>query len=200
MHERRFRPEQAHRLDDPERRTWLPPAEVLGRLGLAPGMVIADVGAGVGYFTLPLARAVAPGGRVFAVDVEPALLDRLRAKLAAPEAPAGVTVVEGDATATRLAAASCDRVLFANVWHELDDHRAALRETARVLRAGGAMAILDWRPDATRPPGPPIAHRQAASAVAERLGDAGWHVDASGPLGRHSYLLVARPLGAGAGR
>ena len=60
MNERRFNAAHAHRLDDPSRRAWLPPAEVLAAMALHSGETIADVGAGTGYFSLPLAQAVGP--------------------------------------------------------------------------------------------------------------------------------------------
>jgi ubiquinone/menaquinone biosynthesis C-methylase UbiE len=67
-HERMFPHEHAHMLNDPDRQKWLPSAAVLERLALQPGMRVADVGAGTGYFALPIAHAVNPAGQVFAVD------------------------------------------------------------------------------------------------------------------------------------
>ena len=64
-------------------------ATLIQRLALAPGMRVADVGAGTGYFALPMARAVAPSGRVFAVDVQPEMLERssIAARVGAPNSP-----------------------------------------------------------------------------------------------------------------
>ena len=75
--DRTFRPEHAAKLDDPARLNWMPPSEVLDCLGLAPGMAMADVGAGTGYFALPAAKILAPG-ELFAVDLEPQMLAALR--------------------------------------------------------------------------------------------------------------------------
>src|SRR5579883_2360045 len=104
-HERMFRHAHAHKLDDPERERWLPTADVVQQLGLQPGMHVADIGAGTGYFAIPMARAVSPGGRVFAVDVQPEMLDLLRARLE-PSLP--VVLVEGEATRTTLTDHSVD--------------------------------------------------------------------------------------------
>lgn len=191
MHERMFHANEAHRLDDPERLTWLPPADVLAALELAPGMRVADVGAGTGYFALPLARAVGPAGVVTAVDVQPAMLERLAEKLRGEGAPSNVERLVGEATATNLARASCDLAFYANVWHEIDDEAAALAECTRILAPGGRVAILDWRPDVERPPGPPIEHRIAAARVAESLSRAGFRVRKDEHVGRYGYLLVA---------
>ena len=70
MHDRRFNSSLANRLDDPDRLLWLPPHEVIAALGIQPGDVVADIGAGTGYFALPLARAVGPKGKVCAVDAQ----------------------------------------------------------------------------------------------------------------------------------
>src|ERR1039458_9895939 len=91
MHDRRFPASEAHRLDDPERLLWLPPAAVLGALAVRPGETIADVGAGTGYFSLPLAKAVGPEGKVYAVDAQAEMLSLLRQKLDA----AGIAIVHG---------------------------------------------------------------------------------------------------------
>ena len=187
-HERMFRHEHAHMLDDPERQKWLPSAAVLERLGLRPGMRVADIGAGTGYFALPLARAVAPGGQVFAVDVQPEMLQRLRERL---ESGLAITLVEGDAEHTTLGDGSVDLVFLANVWHEIDDRDAALAEAARILGPEGRIAILDWRPNVQQPPGPPLDHRIAAPDVEAALRSRAWKVEAPRSVGQFSYLVVA---------
>lgn len=187
-HERMFRHEHAHLLDDPDRQKWLPSATVLERLGLRPGMRVADVGAGTGYFALPMARAVAPGGLVFAVDVQPEMLEKLRVRL---ENGPAVALVEGDAARTTLQDGSIDLVFFANVWHEVDDRDAVLAEAARILRPEGRVAILDWRTDVQQPPGPPLDHRIAAADVEQALRARGWKVGAPDPVGVFSYLVIA---------
>jgi ubiquinone/menaquinone biosynthesis C-methylase UbiE len=183
-----FRHEHADMLDDPDRQRWLPSDAVVQRLGLRPGMEVADVGAGTGYFALPLARAVAPGGQVFAVDLQPEMLQHLRARLE-PGLP--VVLVEGDAARTTLKDGSVDLVLLANVWHEVDDQAAVLVEVARILRPGGRVAILDWRSDVQQPPGPPLEHRIAAADVRGTLRAKGWKVGAPEAVGQFSYMIVA---------
>ncbi|MCX6621141.1 MAG: methyltransferase domain-containing protein [Acidobacteria bacterium] len=152
MNDRTFKAADAHRLEDPERLKWLPPDDAVRALSIAPGMVIADVGAGTGYFTLPFARAVAPGGRVLAVDLQPGMLSLLGAKLEAPGAPGNVELLEGTASRTGIAGLACDLFFLANIWHELDDAEEVLAEAARTLKRAGRIAILDWRPDVDRPP------------------------------------------------
>jgi ubiquinone/menaquinone biosynthesis C-methylase UbiE len=187
-HERMFRHEHAHKLDDPERRTWLPPDEVIRSLALKPGMTVADIGAGTGYFALPLARAVAPAGRVYAVDLQRQMLDRLQEAL---NGELRIELVEAEAVRTTLPGSVADLVFTANVWHELDDQDAALAEFARLLRPGGRLAIVDWRADVTQPPGPPIDHRVSAAALTALLRRRKWSEVSDAAVGLYSYLVMA---------
>jgi ubiquinone/menaquinone biosynthesis C-methylase UbiE len=189
MHERRFHPSQMHRLEDPDRQNWLPPQEVLASLGLQPGFTVTDIGAGTGYFTLPIASAVGAAGHIFAVDVAPEMLARLRERIAEARLT-NVDCVEAEATATMLPAASCDRVLLANVWHEFDDRAAVLAEARRILRPQGHIALLDWRPDVEPVHGPPLEHRISAESARQSLVQAGFAPAAAPRLFPFSWLLT----------
>lgn len=190
--ERTFRAEDAHKLENPERLQWLPAGEILDRAGLKPGMKVADIGAGTGYFALPAAERVGASGRVFAVDLQPEMLKLLAAKLEGRSLP--IDTLQGSADQTGLQDQSVDMVLLANVWHEVDDRAAALREARRVLLDGGRLVIVDWRADAAAPPGPPPEHRLGDDQVKHELGDQGWRVLASEHVGQFSYLVVASPV------
>jgi SAM-dependent methyltransferase len=130
-HERLFRPERAHKLDDPERLKWLPPEVVVRQLA-HPGLRVADVGAGSGYFALPLAPAVPPGGRVFAVDLQPEMLQILRARVP-PELP--VVLVDWRPDVEQPPGPPLD-------------HRIPASEVARTLHDNG------WRVDTSEAIGP----------------------------------------------
>ena len=93
MHDRVFKHTEAHKLEDPERLRWLPPAEVISHLRLLPGMKIADIGAGTGYFSIPIARAVGDGGRVLAADLQPEMLELLHQKLSQEDALGNIELV-----------------------------------------------------------------------------------------------------------
>lgn len=189
MHERRFDPSRADRLDNPERRKWLPPDAVLVQLRLRKTDIVADIGAGTGYFTFPMAEKVSGGGRVEAVDVSPEMLARLQAKVA-DTGVKNVRCWEGEAASTGLPGACCDRVFMANVWHEFDDHAAVLAETRRLLKPRGRVAILDWRPDVEPDHGPPLAHRIAATSASASLQSAGFAVSDAMNVGLYAWLVV----------
>ncbi len=193
MSERLFDPQNAGRLDDPERRRWLPPEDVLDLLDIREGMTVADVGAGTGYFALPLAERVGSAGSVLAVDIQPEMLDRLAANLRGRPEAGRVHPSVGAADRTGLPDSCADLVLLANVWHEVDDHGAVLTEAARLLKPGGRLAILDWRTDVEQPPGPPLEHRVSPARTYIALEDAGWTVHLTDDVGLYSYLMVATP-------
>ena len=188
MNERRFNAAHAHRLDDPARRAWLPPAEVLAAMALHSGETIADVGAGTGYFSLPLAQAVGSQGKVYAVDAQDEMLALLRQKLDESNL-SNVELIHAEADNTGLPASCCDLVFAANVWHEFDDRANVLRESARVLKPGGRIAILDWRPDVLPEHGPSLEHRLDSSHAVNALRSAGFQKVATAYVGLYSWLV-----------
>lgn len=197
MGERLFKPQDAHKLEDPQRQIWLPVADVIRALAIRPGMRIADVGAGTGYFAIPMAQAAGAGGKVFAVDLQSEMLDMLREKLRAPGAPRNIKLIQGAASQTTLSSKSVEVLLIANVWHELENHAAALQEAARILTTGGTLALLDWRPDMSSPPGPPSDHRLPAADVLQFLRKSHWTAAQPINIGRYSYFITATPPSTG---
>ena len=193
MNAKVFKAAEAYKLEDPERLRWLPPNEVLEVLQVASGMVVADIGAGTGFFALPLAAAVGSAGKVYAVDFQPEMLSLIAQKLAAG-GPKNIQLVEGSAAGTKLATNSCDLVLLANVWHELDDTTSVLQEMERILKPEGRLAVLDWRTDVSRPPGPPLDHRISSEQICEAAESAGWKRGMSRKIGTYNYLLVCSRL------
>jgi predicted methyltransferase len=99
------------RMEDPSRAEWQKPDQVLRALGLNAGQVVCDVGAGPGYFTLPVARAVGETGRVYAVDVEPRMLVALR-KRVRESGLRNVTPVLALDDDSLLPPAACDLILI----------------------------------------------------------------------------------------
>lgn len=190
MNDRRFPASQAQRLEDPERLIWLPPAEALAAIALEAGRTVVDVGAGTGYFAIPLARAVGPNGMVYAVDAQEKMLEWIAAKID-KAALTNIVLVHSEASATTLPASSCDLYLTANVWHELEDREAVLAEAKRVLKPTGRIAILDWRPDVERVAGPPLDHRISSADVQKELRKSGFSNTEAIHVGLYSWLVRA---------
>ena len=191
MTDKRFDSSQAYKLDAPERHIWLPSAEVVDALAVQSGDIIADVGAGTGYFSLPLAEAAGPLGKVCAVDAQAEMLSHLRRKLLERSVP-NVELILAEAESTALRDACCNLVFLANVWHEFADRSTVLRESSRILKHPGRIAILDWRPDVEREPGPPLDHRLDASTAADPLRSAGFLQIATVNVGPYSWLVQGR--------
>jgi ubiquinone/menaquinone biosynthesis C-methylase UbiE len=178
------------RLESPERAAWQMPDQVVAAFGLRPGHVVADVGAGPGYFALRLARQVGRRGRVFAVDVEPALLAVLRERVAAGKHER-ITPVLGLPGDPLLPEASCDRVLSVNAYHHYADRPAALRRMARLLRRGGRLALVDFHKRES-PVGPPLAERVAREQVLAESRRAGLRVVRELTFLPYQYFFLLR--------
>jgi predicted methyltransferase len=183
----------ARRLTDPARDAWQKPDQVVAALGLGPGSVACDVGSGPGYFTIRLSRAVGPEGRVYAVDVEPALLAALRDRIEA-EGVANVTPVLSVPSDPLLPPAACDVVLVVNTYHHFPDGPAYLRRLATALRPGGRIVNVDFEKRPT-PVGPPVGHRVSREAFAADAAAAGLAVVAEPRLLEHQYVVVLRSAG-----
>jgi predicted methyltransferase len=168
-------------LDGASRDAWQKPDDVVAALGLRPGAVVADVGAGTGYFTERLARVVGPTGRVYATDVQDAMLEALERRIAEREL-ANVVLVRAGFDDPSLPPDCCDLIFFANVYKEIDGRVAYARRLRPALRPGGRVAIVEYRPDA-RGPGPPEEVRLPEAQVHAELAAAGFEL-----VERHDFL------------
>jgi ubiquinone/menaquinone biosynthesis C-methylase UbiE len=178
----------AREFDDPSRDQWQLPDRVVAAMQLAPGMTVADVGAGTGYFEPHLSRAVGPGGKVLALDIEPDMVAHLRDR-AAHDRLDNVEARQVAAGDPALPPASVDRVLIVDTWHHIADRAAYASRLVAALKPGGAIVVVDFRLDAHR--GPPPEHRIPPDEVARLLGAAGLSarvVDAGLP---EQYVVVA---------
>ena len=178
------------RQEAPERAGWQKPAAVIRALGVRRGQVVADVGAGPGYFALRLARAVGPSGHVYAVDAEPVILEVLRERITAARAR-NVTPVLGRGDDPLLPAGRCDLVLIVDTYHHFDDGPAFLRRAAQALVRGGRLVNIDFARRAT-PVGPPVDHRVAREDFIRDARRAGLALMAEHRFLPHQYFLVFR--------
>ena len=142
--------EWAKKFDDPARDAWQQPDVVIAALELAPAMTVADVGAGTGYFSVRLARAL-PRGEVIATDLEPDMLRSLGER-AAREHLSNIRTVLAGVDDPHLEAASVDRELVVDVWHHVGDRVRYARGLAAALRPGGKLAIVEFIVDAPHGP------------------------------------------------
>jgi predicted methyltransferase len=128
--------------EEARREAWQNVPKILEALAVAPGAVVADVGAGDGFFTVRLARAVGPNGRVHAVDIGASTLEKLRKRVAADNLT-NVVVTEGSVWDPRLATATLDAALIINSYHEMTEHRAMLTNLRNALKPDGRLVIIE---------------------------------------------------------
>src|SRR5207237_4088575 len=124
-------------------------ADLLKFLGAQPGSMIADVGAGDGFFTVRIARAVAPSGRAVAVDISESALTKLRER-ASRENSSNVDAILSTADDPHLAAGQFDAALIHNAYHEMTEHDAMLRHIRAALKPGGRLLVVEPLHDASR--------------------------------------------------
>lgn len=179
-------------MEEPSRAAWQKPDEVVRSLALEPGQTACDIGAGPGYFTLRLARAVGAGGRVFAVDVEPRMLAALRERLQ-KEKLTHITPVLAVADDPLLPDAVCDVVLIVDTYHHFPDGPAYLRALMKRLRPGGRIVNIDFHKRADVPYGPPLEHKIAREEFIRQAATAGLAPVADLPMLPYQYFIVMKP-------
>ena len=125
------------------RNDWQQPQKVIAALKLQPGAVVADLGAGGGYFTFRLAEAVGPTGKVYAIDIDPDMVE-LIAKTAKEKALAHIEPVLAKPDDPLLPKAGVDLIFTSNTYHHIDKRAIYFANLRQYLRAGGKVAILDF--------------------------------------------------------
>jgi cyclopropane fatty-acyl-phospholipid synthase-like methyltransferase len=149
---------------------------------------VADIGAGTGYFSVRLAKAL-PGATVYAVDVEPSMLDHIR-KRALGEGLKNVVTLQASGTSPNLTK-PVDVVLVVDTYHHLPNRATYFRELQKSLAAGGRVAIIDFRKDS--PDGPPPEFRFEADQIVGEMKQAGYRLDAKHDFLPRQHFLVFRP-------
>ena len=183
-------------LEDPTRDAYQKPHEVMQALGIRAGEVVADIGAGSGYFTVRLAHHVGPEGRVYAVDVSPDMIRHLNGRvrdmglrnvssiLAPPDDP--------------LVPEPVDRFLIVNVWHHVEDQAGYLAHMKTQLKPGGQVVMIDFH-KRDLPVGPPLAMKIAKEDLIAQMAANGFTVAAEHTFLPYQYFLVFTPGASGAG-
>jgi ubiquinone/menaquinone biosynthesis C-methylase UbiE len=135
-------------LDRPEREREEAPTKAIAALDIRAGQTVADIGAGSGYYTVRLAEAVGPGGRVYATDIQPemlALIKKRLAETAAGKGSANVELILGTPTESKLPDGAIDLALMVDVYHELAQPQAFLRSLERAMKRDGRLVLIEFR-------------------------------------------------------
>ena len=131
-------------LDRPEREREEQPARVLDALEIKPGDVVADIGAGSGYYTFRLAKRVGSSGTVYAVDIQPEMLTLIRRR-AKQRNVSNIKLVKGTVTSPKLPPGSCDLILMVDVYHEFSHPWEMAKGLIQALKPGGRLAFVEFR-------------------------------------------------------
>jgi ubiquinone/menaquinone biosynthesis C-methylase UbiE len=183
--------EGADWLDRPEREVEETPDRAVDALALTPGAIVADLGAGSGYFTVRLARRVGPSGRVFAADIQPEMLSLLRRRLESGGF-SNVQVVQSAEDDPRLPPRTFDLILMVDVYHELAQPQVILSKLLASLKPTGRLVLLEYRKE---DPAIPIRpeHKMSVADVRLELEAEGFQLDRVDHRLPRQHILIFRP-------
>ena len=162
-------------LERAEREREEAPAKAIDLLGLEPGMVVADVGAGVGYYATRMAKKVGPAGKIYANDIQAEMLTLLRKRLAS-EKVTNVEMVLGTETDPKLPKGALDMIIMVDVYHEFAQPQRMLRQLKLCLKPEGRLVLLEFRKE---DPYVPIRaeHKMSITEAKLELEDEGFVLD-----------------------
>lgn len=187
MHEHRFTPDKAAHLISDDRKQQLPADKIMDMMELKKGNIVADLGAGNGFFTIPMAQRTREA--VYAVDVEPQMLEKLKERGAAAEVD-NIRYVQNELENIPIDDHSVDKVLISFVLHEVPDMVKTLDEIKRILKPSGTVLFLEWEAVETED-GPPFHIRIPSSKLEEALQNRGFETT-TWTLNEGNYAVRAR--------
>jgi SAM-dependent methyltransferase len=182
-----FPPEKLAELEGPDRELWQKPDQIMDALAIADGSVVADLGAGGGWFTVRLARRVGPHGIVFAQDIQEQMLESIERRMQR-EGLRNVRTVLGQPDDPRLPR-QVQATLIVDVYHEVENQVELLRNIRESLAPNGRLGIVEFRKDGVGP-GPPMDERVDESVVIANAETAGLRLIRRETFLPYQYLLV----------
>ena len=188
-----FNPEYLPYLESQGREDWQKPGQIIAALELSKEAVVADIGAGGGYFTERFSRYLEPAGYVYATDVQERMMRRLRERVI-KRGMRNVEVIRGKFDHPMLPPHCCDLVFFSSVYKEIDDRVDYMRRIKKVLKSGGRVALIEYKP-AVWNLGPPMDMRLPQEQVIREMADAGFEVIQRYDFLPREYFLIFAVVG-----
>jgi ubiquinone/menaquinone biosynthesis C-methylase UbiE len=164
-HGSRFNPDKAERLLEPSRRKWITPETIMDLIGLGRDDIVADLGAGNGYFTVPIAAHT--DKTVYAVDIEPKMLERLKER-AIIDHVHNIKYIESNLESIPVPDGEIEKILLAFVIHEVLDRQKVYQELKRIKKGLGKIVIVEWQA-AESQIGPPLNERIPSEELKKEL-------------------------------
>jgi ubiquinone/menaquinone biosynthesis C-methylase UbiE len=189
QHGRLFDPKDLGLLEGPDRDAWQRPDQIMDALRIADGSVVADLGAGGGWFTVRLARRVGPNGHVYAEDIQHQMIESINRRVEREGLQARVTTTLGTASDPGLPPGALDAVLIVDAYHEMEQPVALLRNLAKSLKPDGRIGIVDFTSEGGGP-GPPMDERVDPQRVISDAEAAGLRLSSRERFLPYQYMLV----------
>jgi ubiquinone/menaquinone biosynthesis C-methylase UbiE len=177
-------------LERPEREDEEAPSKALDALELKPGMVVADIGAGSGYYASRMARRVAPSGRVYATDIQQGMIDLLDRRIRS-EGLSNVTTVLGGMDDPKLPPNSIDLAIMVDVYHELQQPQIFLQRLKPAFKPGGRLVLLEFRKEDPKVPILEV-HKMSVAEVKQELEAEGFVLDRVIDVLPWQHIIVLR--------
>ena len=175
----------------PERIAEENPDGALDAMNLRPGMTIADLGSGVGYMTLRMAKRVGPTGKIYGVDLQPGMLAEL-VKNAKDNGISNVEPILGEPADPKLPAGQIDLILMVDVYHEVSQPQAMLRKIRQALKPDGRLVLLEYRAEDPSIPINP-EHKMTVDQVRREIEPEGFRLlDPIETLPRQHLLILVK--------
>jgi len=178
-------------LDDPKRDEYQRPHQVLTALNIKPGEVIADIGAGTGYFTFRLAHFVGDKGRVYAVDVSPDMIRHINRRTRDSKTT-NVLSILAENDDPLLPERSVNRIFVCDVWHHVENQTKYLVALKKILRPGGEVVMIDFHKKEL-PFGPPLHMKIAREDLVKQMEANGFRLSREHTFLPYQYFLVFMP-------
>ena len=186
-HGRLFPPEELGALEGPDRDAWQEPERIMDSLGITSGTMVADVGAGGGWFTIKLASRVGPEGLVYAEDIQREMIESINRRVNRANL-SNVETIIGTSNNPKIPT-PVDAVLMVDVYGEVEDPVTLLRNVIPQLKKGGRIGIIEHRLDGGGP-GPPIQDRVAPETIINTAEAVGLQLVTRDDSFRYQYLLI----------
>jgi len=177
-------------LERPEREDEEAPSKALDALELKPGMVVADIGAGSGYYSSRIARRVGPTGRVYATDIQQGMIDILDRRITA-EGLTNITTVLGGMDDPRLPPASIDLAIMVDVYHELQQPQLFLQRLKGTFKPNGRLVLLEFRKEDPKVPILEV-HKMSVAEVKQEMEAEGFVLDKVIDVLPWQHIIVLR--------